>query len=131
MRVEIDGLSEAIQQELNEWAKTELKNAVNESFKETAQEAAEMLKQGGRYTERTGKYTKNWTSGARASRTSIITGLTGYSVYNKKHYQLTHLLEFGHQSRNGGRVNAFSHIAGVNEQAADMATNKIQRKLGG
>lgn len=131
MKVEISGLDDAIQNELNEWAKTDLRKAANESFKETAQEAAKMLKQGGPYTERTGRYTKDWTSGTRESRASAITGLTGYSVCNKKNYQLTHLLEFGHQSRNGGRVKAFSHIAAVNEQAAEMAASKIQRKIGG
>lgn len=131
MKVEITGLTDAIQNEFNKWTNTELKNAENESFKETAQESAKMLKQGGPYQERTGKYTKDWTSGPRESRTSVITGITGYSVYNKKNYQLTHLLEFGHQSRNGGRTKAFSHISAVNEQVADIAVNKIRQKLGG
>ena len=59
------------------------------------------------------------------------TGEDGYTVFNKKHYQLTHLLEYGHQSRNGGRVRAFSHIAPVNEQIGDMIAGMIERKLGG
>lgn len=131
MNVPMSGLEEAIQRELNEWADGDLKKAANESFQETAREAANMLKQGGPYTERTGKYTKGWTSGAGQSRTSAITGLTGQSVYNKKEYRLAHLLEFGHQSRNGGRVGAYSHIETVNEQAGDMVVDLIRRKLGG
>lgn len=130
MNVSIDSLDEEIKKELETFNADVIK-AANESFKETAEEAAEMLKQGGPYQERTGKYTKDWTADKRGSRASVVTGLNGYSVYNKKHYQLTHLLENGHQSRKGGRVRAFSHIAPVNEQLGEMASGKIEQKLRG
>lgn len=131
MNVTINNLDEAIKAELENWANTELQTAANESFRETAEEAAKMLKQGGPYKERTKKYTKSWKSEQRISRKSAVSGLNGYSVYNKDHFRLTHLLEYGHQSRNGGRVRAFSHIAPVNEQAGEMVAQKIKRKLGG
>ena len=67
----------------------------------------------------------------RASRTSAITGLRGYSVYNKKHYQLTHLLEKGHQTRKGGRTKAFEHIGPVNDAIGQIAVEQIQKGLGG
>lgn len=130
MNVSIDSLDTAIKEQLENF-NAEVIKAANESFKETAEEAAKMLKQGGPYQERTGKYTKDWDSGARGSRASAVAGLQGFSVYNKKHYQLTHLLENGHQSRNGGRVKAFSHIAPVNNQVAEMAVEKIERKVRG
>lgn len=135
MRTSIDGLDEAIKAELENWSNGELKRAVNESLEETAAVAARSLKQGGPYKERTGKYTKDWTYDKRSTRTSVITGLDGYSVYNKKHYQLTNLLEKGHQLRRGGRqignVKAFEHIAPVNETLGDLAVSKIKRKVGG
>lgn len=130
MNVTIDGLDEEIKKQLEEF-NTEVITAANESFKETAEEAARILKKGGPYQERTGKYTKDWTADQRGSRASAVTGLNGYSVYNKKHYQLTHLLENGHQSRNGGRVKEFSHIAPVNEQVGELAAGKIESKLRG
>lgn len=130
MNITIDSLDEEIKKQLESF-NTEVMNAANESFRETAEEAAEMLKRGGPYQERTGKYTKDWTAEQRGSRASAVTGLNGYSVYNKKHYQLTHLLEHGHQSRNGGRVKEFSHIAPVNEQLSELATGKIESKLRG
>ena len=52
-------------------------------------------------------------------------------MYNKENYQLTHLLEHGHQSRNGGRVKEFAHIAPVNEQIGEMIASKIESKLRG
>ena len=135
MRTSIDGLDEAIKAELENWSNGELKRAVNESMEETAAAAARSLKQGGPYKERTGKYTKDWTYDKRSTRARVITGLDGYSVYNKKHYQLTHLLEKGHQLRRGGRqignVKAFEHIAPVNETLGDLAVSKIKQKVGG
>lgn len=130
MNITINNLDEEIKKQLESF-NTEVMNAANESFRETAEEAAEMLKKGGPYQERTGKYTKDWTAEQRGSRASAVTGLNGYSVYNKKHYQLTHLLEHGHQSRNGGRVKEFSHIAPVNEQLSELAAGKIESKLRG
>ena len=123
MKVSLDSLDEEIKKELENF-NAEVINAANDSFQETAKEAAEMLKKGG-------PYTKDWAVDKRGSRTSVVTGLNGYSVYNKKHYQLTHLLENGHQSRKGGRVKAFSHIAPVNEQLGEMVTGKIESKLRG
>lgn len=130
MKVSLDNLDEEIKKELESF-NAEVINAANESFQETAKEAAAMLKKGGPYQERTGTYTKDWAVDKRGSRTSVVTGLNGYSVYNKKHYQLTHLLEYGHQSRNGGRVKEFEHIAPVNDQMGEMAAGKIESKLRG
>ena len=131
MRTDIDGLDEAIKNELENWSNGELRRAVNESLEETAAAAAESLRRGGPYQERTGKYTKDWTHDQRGSRTSAITGLNGYSVYNKKHYQLTHLLEKGHQARHGGRVRAFEHIGPVNDTLGELAVQKITQKVRG
>lgn len=129
MNVKIDNLDEEIKKQLEEY-NVNVVTATNESIQEAAKEAVKTLKQGGPYQKRTGKYAKDWTAKQRDRSKSVVT-VDGYTVYNKKHYQLTHLLEFGHQSRNGGRAKAFSHIATVNEQAADKVVDKIQRKIGG
>ena len=96
-----------------------------------AEEGKKVLLQGGPYRERTGKYTKDWDVTQRDSRAGRITGTEGYSVHNKKHYQLTHLLQNGHASRNGGRVKAYPHIDSAEEKAEKTATDYIEDKLGG
>lgn len=52
-------------------------------------------------------------------------------VWNKTNYQLTHLLEFGHATRNGGRTRAIPHIRPVeqkyNVEFVDLLKEKIRR----
>ena len=50
MKVSLDSLDEEIKKELENF-NAEVINAANDSFQETAKEAAEMLKKGGPYQE--------------------------------------------------------------------------------
>lgn len=129
MKVSLDSLDEEIKKELENF-NVEVVRATNESIKEAAREATRTLKKGGPYKNRTGKYARDWTTGQREKNKSVIE-VQGYTVYNKENYQLTHLLEHGHQSRNGGRVKEFAHIAPVNEQIGEMIASKIESKLRG
>ena len=122
-------LSESIRKELEDWSRNDVTKAVNEAAKESAKEAEEELKKGGPYTERTGKYTKDWTSGIRDKRQSVITNSVNYTVYNKKNYQLTHLLEKGHLARDGSRVKTYEHIGPVNKQVEENMVKKIEERL--
>lgn len=129
MKVSLDSLDEEIKKALEDY-NVEVVRVTNESIKETAKEAAKILKNGGSYKNRTGAYAKDWTARQREKTKSVIQ-VQGYTVYNKNHFQLTHLLEHGHQSRNGGRVKEFAHIAPVNDQMGEMVANKIESKLRG
>lgn len=71
-------------------------NGVAEAVDEAAEKCAKGLAKELRDTapKRTGAYAKDWTSkqtGANAR------GAKAYTVYNKAHYQLTHLLQNGHK----------------------------------
>lgn len=129
MNVKIENLDEEIKKQLEEY-NLNVVQATNESIQETAKEAVKTLKQGGPYQKRTGKYAKSWAIKQKDRSKSVIK-VGGYTVYNKEHHQLTHLLEFGHQSKKGGRAKAFSHIAPVNEQVGNTIAEKIEQKLRG
>ena len=74
--------------------------------------------------KRTGKYKRNW----RVKKTSKK-GKFQVEVYNTS-YQLTHLLENGHRTRNGsGWVEAQPHIAAVNEWAQEEAESRIEKAV--
>lgn len=131
VKIDPDDLGEEIARQLKGWADTGLRRAVNEGVRETAETAVKVLKQGGPYEERTGEYTKGWTYDIRATKAARVTGLDQYSVHNKKKYQLTHLLENGHQSRDGGRVRAFSHIGPANELVGQLAISNVGKRIRG
>lgn len=104
----------------------EVLQAINETLKETADEAVSELKTAGDFDDRTGKYRKGWKTMAESG----TLGVQNQVVHNGKHYRLTHLLEYGHVSRNGKRVRAFPHIAPVEAEIGDKVEARIKEKLG-
>jgi len=74
---------------------------------------------------RTGAYGKDW-----AKRTPYEDRRSKRNtVYNRKHYQLTHLLEYGHVGRNGHRVKAVKHIEKVEKKAIADFTKAIESEV--
>lgn len=129
VKITSDKLADTLKEAMKDYAGT-ITEIVNKQAEDVAKWSAEELKKGGPYKERTGKYTKDWDSKVREKKVSKITGEVTYSVYNKKHYQLTHLLEKGHVKRNGsGRVKAFEHIAPVEKQAEERYTQKLSEEI--
>lgn len=50
-------------------------------------------------------------------------------VHNKKHYQLAHLLEYGHALWQGGRAEAYEHIAPIAERAGGTLLDNIKKHI--
>ena len=102
----------------------EVAKAAEEAVQEVAKEATKKLRKSG--PQRTGKYSKGWTSRIEktaASVDAVIYGKTGT-------YQLAHLLEHGHARRGGGRnVDGIEHIKPVEEWAIKEVEARIREKV--
>ena len=110
-------------QNLLEEFNEEVRQVTEKAMEESAKEAASKLR--ATSPEKSGAYAKGWS----VKKTDKMTRV----VYNKTHYQLTHLLENGHVIRNQfgeyGRVNGIKHIEPVEEWAAGDVVERIDRKL--
>lgn len=90
-----------------------------------AKEAVEELKQTSpkRKTKNGGAYAKSWTYTKDKSGMSI-------RVYNKNHYQLTHLLEKGHLKRNGhDYTKEIPHIEPASINAESKLIKAIEKSI--
>lgn len=117
---------------------SELANEVMKGLKEYADLATEDLKKdvekaGKKVKEQiestapkdTGKYAKSWA----VKKTRETSDSIELVVHSKTRYQLTHLLEFGHAKRNGGRVAARPHLAAAEQAGIEQLTRDIERDL--
>ena len=97
-----------------------------EDLKKDVQKAGKTVKQQIESTapKKTGKYSKSW-----AVKKTRETSDSIQIVVHSKRYQLTHLLEFGHAKRGGGRTRAFPHIAPAEQAGIEQLTRDIERDL--
>lgn len=126
VNIKPEQLDEAVRGQLETYSE-EIRKKINENLKEVADKTAETLKKGGAYKERTGKYTPDWSVTARKT----VSAAQGeqYSVHNRKHYQLTHLLEKGHVTRSGKRTRAFEHILPAEQAAEELAVEAVEKAV--
>lgn len=110
----------------------EVMDIYNTCGKEIADDTVSKLKRVkfGRYDR--GKYSKSWAVKQEKSNW----GTDSYIIYNKKHYRLTHLLEFGHVVKNGtkrvvGKAGAIPHIKPMEEWVQNQLPKLLVQKLGG
>lgn len=99
----------------------EVFHAVVSSAEKTGKESRNKLRTAGGFKNITGRYRKGW----RVELTK--TRLSAYAtVYNATDYQLTHLLEKGHDVKNRktgpviGSAGEFPHISTVNDWAIEQ-----------
>ena len=110
-------------EELLDEINLEVRQVAEEAIDASSKAAAKMLR--GNSPKRKGGYAKGWAVKKEGKLTRV--------VYNKTHYQLTHLLENGHVIKNQygeyGRVNGEKHIKPVEEWAANDVVERIERGL--
>lgn len=123
MKIKVDDFAVEITGSLSEY----YANVVHETeqyAKAAAYECRNILRKTS--PKRTDSYAPDWQVKRGKARQNAL-----YIVYNKTHYMLTHLLEFGHAKTNGGRVRAIPHIQPAAEKAANTYFANLVKALGG
>ena len=114
-------LSKEIQKYLQEY-----KEEIDEDVQEETDKAIASAKSELRSIspKNTGNYASGWA--VKSKKYS-----NGYYkvIWNRKAYQLTHLLEFGHATRNGGRTKAQPHIRPTEEKYKTRFTESLERRI--
>lgn len=99
----------------------EIQESISEIAKQVADEGvAKLQSEESTYQVRTGKYNKGWQQKTEVGERYV------HSTISNKEYQLTHLLEYGHATRNGGRTRAFPHIAPVEKYCNEEFTRRVE-----
>lgn len=88
---------------------------VDEAVEKTAEDTKQKLKQTSPKGNR--PESKSYRAGWRVKKAKASASKPSATVYNTQ-YRLTHLLEFGHAIKGGGRTAAQPHIAPAEEAAA-------------
>lgn len=120
--VKIDSLSSEVMKELEKYA-----DVTTEKVKKAVQNAGKTVRDEIKASapSDTGKYSKSWTIKTVRETSSSLQLV----VHSKNRYQLTHLLEFGHAKRGGGRVSARPHIANAEGKAIKVFEEEIKEAI--
>lgn len=103
----------------------DIKDMIQQYSEDIAKEGVDKLRNtSNTYTVRTGKYNKSWTS-----KTVKGDGYVHSTIYNNKNYRLTHLLEYGHATRNGGKTREFRHIKPVEDYCVNKYTKEVEEAI--
>lgn len=118
-RIRPEQMAKAIGDALETYSK-ESEEKLIKAYKKIGSEARKEVQ--AESPKRTGAYSKDWAVRSIVRRKGSI----GVDVYNRTHYQLTHLLEYGHKDRGGGQVKAYPHIWKVQEKANKKAMQAVK-----
>ena len=107
---------------LNEYSE-DIQEGMDKEAQDIAKQAANELKEvKNTYKIRTGSYNKGWKINTKKGR-----GIINCTVWNSTDWRLTHLLEKGHVTRNGGRTRAFVHIAPVEQKYVKQYQTDVEK----
>ena len=121
MGIELNQLTDEINKALSEYS-DEIADKVDDIVDNIGNELCDELKETS--PKKSGKYRKGW----KVTITSSKKGNKSVVVHNRQ-FRLTHLLEYGHAKQNGGRVQAYPHIAEAEKKYVDKFLKQVEEAL--
>lgn len=118
----MDDLTKQITDAMKQYTEA-VSEEIEASLEAVGKESASKLKHTS--PKRSGKYRRGWTVKVFRENGEISV------VVHNRDYRLTHLLEHGHKTRNGGRSKAIPHIAPVEDWAEAEAMKAIEKAVKG
>ncbi len=120
--IKTEELQEAVMKTLTEY-KEDIQEDVENTTDTLTKEALSELKQTSPRGHGTRKnpYYKGWSRQKGKENKGRYT----VKIHNRTNYQLTHLLEFGHATRNGRMTKAIPHIRPIEEKYNKLYEEKI------
>lgn len=125
MAIKVNDLADKIIKELTTWS-TQMVEQVNAEGAALAKEGLMLIK--AESPERTKAYGKSWRIEVKKGPHG---GFTKYTLYNKEHYRLTHLLEKGHATSKGTRTRPIQHIGPTEKHLNEAYEGMVRRVIRG
>lgn len=126
MSISIADFEQELQKKLNLYS-DEITNGMNAVIEDMAEKGLQEIKH---QSETAGfnnrVYAQGW---SKVIRKSTVTKRVGLTLFNKKHYRLTHLLEYGHATRNGGRTRSFPHISKAQDNIEEQTVKELKEMI--
>lgn len=116
-KIKVNQLASEITKAVREYTE-EVKEEVARARDDVTKKAVDSLRRDS--PQKTKEYAKGWTRKNQGD---------SYIVYNSKKSSITHLLEYGHVKRGGGRVPAKVHIRPVEEKAVKDFEKAVERAI--
>lgn len=118
-KIELKDFQKAIIDNLKEYS-SEVVSESKKQVQQVGKETVNLLK--ATSPKRSGEYAKSWSLKKAFENADEIR----VEVYNSKKGNITHLLEYGHAKKDGGRVDARPHIRPAEEAAAKKLDKKVR-----
>ena len=121
MQIKPEQFAETIDGWLKDYG-DEGRDALNKAILEVAEESKQDLTGAGGFNGRTFK--RSWIVKTTEGKFKGVSAQVGNKVY-----RITHLLEFGHATRGGGRARGFNFVAPVNDKVEERVMDKLKEAL--
>lgn len=122
--IKASNLADAIISELSKYS-SEVMEIVKDNIHEIAEEGAEKLRETSPKGDNKQKYAKGWKASVEYESDHDVR----MRIKNTTEPSLTHLLEHGHATANGGRTTAQPHIQPVDEEVAEKLEKRVYNAL--